>query len=276
MKIALLQMTSSETVAENLARCESLIEEAVRGGAKFIATPEVTNCIASSRARLAEELAYEADDHFLKQMRSCAQSHGVWILLGSLGVKSEKVEGKFANRSLLIAQDGEVKARYDKIHMFDVTLSETESYRESKTYEAGDKAVLAQTEFGKIGLTICYDLRFPKLHRALAQAGAQILFVPAAFAIPTGEAHWHSLLRARAIENGAFVIAPAQTGLHYEKGGKARRTYGHSLIVDPWGRVLLDAGTAEGVYFAEIDLSEVQKARQRVGSLGQERVFTGP
>ncbi len=276
MKLALVQMTSTQDPQENLAECEGFVREAASRGAEFVLTPEVTNCIAASRKRLADVLFEEADDPFLKRMRAVAAECSVWLLLGSLGVKSESVEGKFANRSFLIAPDGEIIARYDKIHMFDVEISDTEKYRESNSYERGDKAVVAQTPFAKIGLTICYDVRFPHLYRTLAQNGAEIITVPAAFAQTTGEAHWHTLLRARAIETGAFIIAPAQTGLHYSENGKDRRTFGHSMVVAPWGEIILDAGTEKGVFLTDIDLSEVTKARRRIGSLTQLSEFEAP
>lgn len=276
MRAALVQLTSSEDPAENLQKCENMVLEAAQGAAKFVLTPEVTNCIASSKQDLARKLSFEADDPVLQRMREMSAEHGIWLLLGSLGVKSETAEGMFANRSFLLRPDGEIEARYDKIHMFDVDISETESYRESKTYKRGHRAVVAQTDFARIGMTICYDLRFPHLYRAIAQAGAEILTVPSAFAVPTGKAHWESLLRARAIENGTFVLAPAQTGLHYEKDGKERRTYGHSMVVDPWGQVLLNAHEGEGVHFVDIDLSEVEKSRRRIGSLTQLSTFEDP
>lgn len=276
MKTALVQMTSTEDPAANLAACEALVIEAVAQGAKFILTPEVSNCIAPSKSILLEALSYEESDPFLARMREIATQSQVWILIGSLGVKSDEIDGKFANRSVLIDPQGAIVARYDKIHMFDVDISEGESYRESDTYERGDNAILAATDFGKIGMSICYDLRFPHLFRTLAQAGAEILTIPAAFAETTGKAHWHALLRARAIENGAYVIAPAQTGFHYAKNGKERRTYGHSLAVSPWGDVLVDAGTDVGVSYFNLDLENVKNARDRIGSLTQQSKFEAP
>ncbi|WP_438990162.1 carbon-nitrogen hydrolase family protein [Lentibacter sp.] len=276
MKTALVQMTATEDPKGNLSVCKAFVLEAVENGAKFILTPEVSNCIAPSKAELSSLLYYEQDDPFLAEMKNLAASYKVWILIGSLGVKSETKDGKFANRSFLIDPTGSILATYDKIHMFDVDISESEHYRESATYERGNQAVLAKTEIGNIGLTICYDLRFPHLYRTLAQAGAEILTVPAAFAQTTGKAHWHALLRARAIENGAYVIAPAQTGLHYTKNGKERRTYGHSLVVSPWGEVLVDAGEEIGLTYFDCDLAEVSKARARVASLSQSSVFAGP
>jgi predicted amidohydrolase len=194
-----------------------------------------------------------------------------------LAVLTHDADGRFANRSFLIGPDGAIIARYDKIHMFDVDVSPTESYRESQGYRPGDRAVLAQTPFGMLGMTICYDVRFAALYRRLAQAGAQILTIPAAFNHITGAAHWEVLLRARAIETGCFVLAPAQTGFHVEtSGGKGRRTWGHSMVVAPWGEVVVDAGTDPGVYFADIDLAQVAAARARVPSLTHDRAIGGP
>lgn len=276
MKTALVQMTTTEDPKDNLSVCKAYVLEAVENGAKFILTPEVSNCIAASKTALSSLLHYEQDDPFLSEMQNLAATHKVWVLIGSLGVKSETTDGKFANRSFLIDTSGSIVATYDKIHMFDVDISETEYYRESATYQSGNRAVLAKTAIGNIGMTICYDLRFPHLYRALSQAGADILTVPAAFAQTTGQAHWHALLRARAIENGAYVIAPAQTGLHYTKNGKERRTYGHSLAVSPWGEVLVDAGEESGLTYFDFDLTEVTKARSRVASLSQSSAFEGP
>lgn len=276
MKVALVQMTSGDDPDANLASCEAFVRDAVANGAEFVLTPEVCNCIAPNKGALSKLLHYESDDPFLARMKSLAAELAVWLLIGSIAVKSEIHEGKFANRSILIDRNGKVVARYDKIHMFDVDISETESYRESKTYAAGHQAVLAQTDFAKIGMTICYDLRFPHLYRSLAQAGAQILTVPAAFAVPTGKVHWETLLRARAIETGAFVLAPAQTGTHYEKDGKLRQTYGHSMVVSPWGEVILDSDTSQGVFVVDLELSLVEKTRKRVGSISQVSEFETP
>jgi predicted amidohydrolase len=193
-----------------------------------------------------------------------------------LGVLTHDADGRFANRSFLIAPTGDIAARYDKIHMFDVNVSETEVYRESAGYRPGAEAVLAETPFAKIGMTVCYDVRFPHLYRRLAQVGAQIITVPAAFNHITGAAHWHVLLRARAIETGCFVLAPAQTGFHPETNGKGRNTYGHSLAIAPWGEILADAGTEPGVTFVDLDLAAVTRARARVPSLSHDREFTGP
>lgn len=273
MKAALVQLNSGEDPQENLKAALSFVSEAADNGAHFVLTPEVSNCIASSRKKQFEILRNEADDPFLKAMLALAAEKQIWLLIGSLGVRCEDSDDRLANRSFLIAPDGSIKAKYDKIHMFDVDISDSERYRESDTYRPGNKAVLAQTDFGMIGMTVCYDVRYPQLYRTLAQEGAEILTVPAAFAQTTGEAHWETLLRARAIENGAYIIAPAQTGVHYVKNGVERRTFGHSLAISPWGEVLVDGGTEVGVSYFDIDMSHVAKARSRVNSLGQGRAF---
>jgi predicted amidohydrolase len=221
-------------------------------------------------------LTSEADDPVLAGLRAEAGALGLWLLIGSLGLKTGDPDGRFANRSFLVAPDGEVRARYDKIHMFDVDVSETETYRESAGYRPGEEAVTADTPWGKLGLTVCYDVRFPYLHRALAKAGAKILTVPAAFSPVTGAAHWEILLRARAIETGCWVLAPAQTGQHRLTEGKPRTTWGHSMVVAPWGEVVRDAGTAPGLDYADIDMGAVDTARARVPSLTHDRPFRGP
>jgi deaminated glutathione amidase len=220
-------------------------------------------------------LDMEEGDPTLAALRDQAAKAGIWLLIGSLAVKTRDSDGRFANRSFLIAPDGGIAARYDKIHMFDVNVSEAEVYRESAAYRPGSQAVVAQTSFAKIGMTVCYDVRFPKLYRHLAQAGAEILTVPAAFNHVTGAAHWEMLLRARAVETGCFVLAPAQTGFHTEPltQGKGRRTHGHSLTISPWGEVLADGGTDPGVTFVDLDLAEVAKARARIPSLSHDRDF---
>jgi predicted amidohydrolase len=269
-------MTSPDDPAANLAQAAGLVSRAIAGGAQFVLTPECTNMLSSNRAHQAAQIVAEEDDPTLAALRSQAAAGGIWLLIGSLGVQSGDADARFANRSFLIAPDGAIAARYDKIHMFDVNVSETEIYRESAAYRPGDRAVVAQTPFGGVGMTVCYDLRFGHLHRALAQAGAQILTVPAAFNHITGAAHWEVLLRARAIENGAFVLAPAQTGFHAEAGGKGRRTYGHSLAIAPWGEVLADGGTDPGVTLVDLDLTQVADARGRVPSLQHDRGFDAP
>ncbi|MFW8593863.1 carbon-nitrogen hydrolase family protein [Cribrihabitans neustonicus] len=276
MRAALLQMTSSDDPAENLEMVKRMMEEAVRGGAELVLTPEVTNCVSTSRSHQNAVLCHEDDDPVLAGLRAEAARHEVWLLIGSLALKTQGPDGRFANRQFLIAPDGSIQARYDKIHMFDVEVTPEETYRESDGFRPGTEAVLAQTPLGRIGMTICYDVRFPHLHRALAKGGAQILTVPAAFSHVTGAAHWHVLLRARAIETGCFVLAPAQTGKHSASKGQNRRTYGHSLVVAPWGEVLADGGTEPGVVFADIDLDKVQDARGRVPALTHDREFDGP
>lgn len=276
MRIALVQLTVGDDPAENLPETLALVRAAAAGGAAFVLTPECTNALSSNRDHQRRVLHAEADDPTLAALQAEAKALGIWLLIGSLGVLTQDADGRFANRSFLIGPDGAIAARYDKIHMFDVNLTETEVYRESAGYRPGAQAVLADTPLGKIGMAVCYDLRFPHLFRRLAQAGAQILTVPAAFNHLTGQAHWETLLRARAIETGCFVLAPAQTGFHPETQGKGRRTHGHSLAIAPWGEVLADAGEEPGVTFAEIDLAEVERARARVPSLSHDRSFDGP
>lgn len=267
---ACVQLRSTGDVAENIRQTSAFVREAAAGGARFIATPENTNIMAQdNRAKLAATFD-EADDPSLPAFTALAKELNVWLLIGSLHIKVS--DNKTANRSFLLAPDGTVRARYDKIHLFDVTVATGESYRESSQVEGGHEAVLADTEFGAFGVTVCYDLRFPQLYRRLARKGAFAFTIPSSFTVPTGEAHWHVLLRARAIENGAFVIAPAQGGLH----ANGRKTYGHSMIVGPWGEVLAEAGTEPGVIFAEINPALSAEARSRVPSLEHDREFTSP
>ncbi|MEW2919491.1 carbon-nitrogen hydrolase family protein [Ruegeria sp. ANG10] len=276
MKSALLQITSSDDPAENLEMVRAMMAEAAGQGARFILTPEVTNCVSTSTTRQRDVLQHEEDDQTLAGLRDQAAALGIWLLIGSLAIKTHDADGRFANRSFLIDPHGQIVARYDKIHMFDVQVSESETFRESKNYRPGDKAVLAKTDFGTVGMTICYDIRFPHLYAALAQAGAQILTIPAAFSPVTGAAHWESLLRARAIETGCWVLAPAQTGEHPKTRGRTRHTYGHSMVVAPWGEVVVDAGGDPGIHFFDIDDSSVSEARRRVPSLTHVRPFDGP
>lgn len=276
MRAGLVQLNVGDDPAVNLPVTVDLVRRAVSGGAGFVLTPECTNALSGNRAHQRSVLRHEADDPTLAALRDEAARAGVWLLIGSLGVLTHDADGRFANRSFLIGPGGEIVARYDKIHMFDVNVSETEIYRESAGYRPGATAVLADAGFAKIGMTVCYDLRFAHLFRHLAQAGAQILTVPAAFNHITGAAHWEVLLRARAIETGCFVLAPAQTGFHAETAGKGRRTFGHSLAIAPWGEVLADAGTDPGVTLVDLDLSQVVTARARVPSLSHDREFTGP
>jgi predicted amidohydrolase len=269
-KAACIQLRSSDDVAENIRETVRLVREAAARGASFIATPENTTLMApDGGAKLAQSFD-EANDPALPVFSALAKELNVWLLIGSVAIKVS--DSKTANRSFLFAPDGEVAARYSKIHLFDVALASGEVYRESNTVAGGGEAVVADTALGTIGLTICYDVRFPQLYRRLAQKGAFLFTVPSAFTVPTGEAHWHVLLRARAIENGAFVIAPAQGGLH----ANGRKTYGHSLIISPWGEVLAEAGTDPGVIMAEIDPTLSQQARAKVPNLQHDRAFTGP
>ena len=276
MRAGLVQMTSSDRPEENCAQARDLIRQAVAGGAEFVLTPEVTNCVSSDRDHQNAVLRHERDDATLTSLRDEAAQAGIWLLIGSLALKTHDEDGRFANRSFLIGPDGGIVARYDKIHMFDVTISETESYRESAGYRPGSRAVVAETPFATLGLSVCYDVRFPYLYRRLAQAGAQVLTVPAAFNDTTGAAHWEVLLRARAIETGCWVLAPAQTGFHPASAGKPRRTHGHSLAVAPWGEVVADGGTDPGVTYADIDLAKVARARGSVPSLTHDRDVEGP
>lgn len=276
MRAALVQLTVGDTPAENLPGTLAYIRAAASAGARFILTPECTNALSSSREHQRRMFHREADDPTLAALCAEAGALGVWLLVGSLGLLTDDPDGRFANRSILIGPDGAVRARYDKIHMFDVNVSETEVYRESAGYRPGNRAVLTEVEGVPLGMTVCYDLRFPALYRRLAQAGAQILTVPAAFNHLTGAAHWEVLLRARAIETGCFVLAPAQTGFHPETGGKGRRTHGHSLAVAPWGEVLADGGIDPGLTLVDLDLAEVARARGRVPSLSHDRNFEGP
>ncbi|MFB2532022.1 carbon-nitrogen hydrolase family protein [Paracoccus sp. p4-l81] len=276
MTAALVQLSVGDDPAANLPVTRDLIRQAAAQGAGFVLTPECTNLISSDRAHQAAVLRPEGEDATLAALRDEARAAGIWLLIGSLALKAEDGDGRFANRSLLIAPDGSVAARYDKIHMFDVDVSETERYRESAAYRPGDRAVLAPQLLGGLGMTICYDLRFPHLFRALAQAGAQAIAVPAAFNDTTGAAHWEPLLRARAIETTCYVLAPAQCGSHGDHDGRTRRTHGHSLAVSPWGEVLADGGSEPGVTLVTLDPAEVARARGRVPSLTHDRPFQAP
>jgi len=268
VKVAIAQITSSDQPAENLATVLSLMNQAA--GQDILFLPEVTNCVSLDRAYQLQVLEPYDGNAFIAAICERARLLRLWVALGSVTVKTDGDDGRFANRSVMINAQGKIVAFYDKIHMFDVTLSDTERYHESKGYRPGAEAAVVQTPWAELGLSICYDLRFAALHRALAHAGAKVLSVPSAFARATGEAHWHVLLRARAIETGCFVIAAAQTGVH---SGSGRETFGHSLIVGPWGEVILDAGLEIGLHFATLDLGEVDRARARVASLQHDRPF---
>lgn len=276
MKAALLQLNVCDDPVQNLPRTIEMVRDAADMGAEIILTPEVTNCVSTSRDHQRAVLRTEDTDETLAALRDVARDKSVHILIGSLALKTDDPDGRFANRSFLISPRGDILARYDKIHMFDVEISNTETYRESSGYRPGTQAVVAQAGFGSLGMAICYDMRFPKLADALVSAGAQILTFPSAFSPVTGAAHWHSLLRARAIEGGVWVIAPAQTGTHSGAQHKTRSTYGHSLVVDPWGEVILDAGTAPGIYVFDLNLEKVAEARRRIPSRDNARPFDGP
>lgn len=274
---ACIQFTAGPDPEPNLRTVSDLIRRAREAGADLIMTPEASNFIESGRRR-REKARSEADDPFLAGMRALALETGAWLLIGSLVIDPAGEPGatagerRLANRSFLVDSGGRVVARYDKIHMFDIDLPNGESYRESSAYRPGHTTVIAKTPWGRLGMSVCYDVRFPQLYRALAQAGADFLTVPSVFTVPTGSAHWHVLLRARAIENGCFVFAPAQWGEHTA----GRRSYGHSLIVDPWGEVLADAGEGVGFVTARIELSRTAEVRHMVPSLQHDRSFTPP
>jgi predicted amidohydrolase len=268
LRVALVQMCSGRDVARNLQDATALIREAAAGGARYVQTPEVTTLMELERKRLFEAAEPEHANAALNHFRTVAKDLGIWLHIGSMLVLTEDGE-KLANRSFVLSPAGDVVARYDKIHMFDVDLPNGETYRESKNYAPGDHAVVVETPWGGLGLAICYDLRFPHLFRALAQNGARFIALPAAFTRVTGEAHWVTLLRARAIEAQCFVFAAAQGGMH-EHG---RETFGHSLIVSPWGQILAEGGVQPSVIFADVELSAVDEARSRVPSLRHDRPF---
>ena len=269
LNIGLLQTTTGiDPAAEARWLADGIADLAARG-AQLIFTPEMSGLLDRDRARAAPHIVAEADNVVLAAVREAARAAGVWVQLGSLALKADGDDPRAVNRGFLIDDAGGIRARYAKIHLFDVALG-TESWRESAAYQPGTEAVVAATPWGALGLTICYDLRFPALHRALAEAGAQMISVPAAFTRPTGAAHWHVLLRARAIETGCFVIAAAQTGEHED----GRATWGHSLVVAPWGEVLLDMGEAPGDAVIGIDLAAVAAARAKVPALEHARPFT--
>ncbi len=264
---AMIQMRTGLKPEPSLEQATALIRDAVKQGAQYVQTPEVSNMMQQNRTALFEHLKSQDDDESLKAYRALAKDLGIHLHIGSLAVLA--TPDRAANRSFLIGPDGGVIASYDKIHMFDIDLGNGEIYRESANYQPGETAVITDLPWGRLGMTICYDLRFPALYRALAEAGASFLAIPSAFTKKTGEAHWHTLLRARAIENGCFVFAAAQGGLHENK----RETFGHSLIVAPWGEVLAEGGTQPGVILAEIDPSKVEAARKSVPSLQHGRRF---
>ena len=276
MRAALLQLTSGDEPDRNLGHTLDKVREAATAGAGFVLTPEVTNCVSTSRRQQQAVLQHEADDATLAALCDLTATLHIWLLIGSLALKTDAADGRFANRSFLVAPDGSVRARYDKIHMFDVDVSAEETYRESDGFLPGKRAVTAQTPFGTLGMTICYDLRFPHLYRSLAVAGAEILTVPSAFSPVTGAAHWTALLQARAIETGCYVLAPAQSGTHSAKFGKPRKTFGHSMAISPWGEILCDAGQEYPIVYVDLDLGQVSQARRRIPSLRHSCQFEGP
>ena len=267
MRIALLQMTSGIDPAVNAADMRHGITAAAANGAGMVFLPEMAGLIDRDRARAAASIHAEADDPVLASVRETAAVAGLWVHVGSLAVR--RADGRSANRSFVIDAAGAIRARYDKLHLFDVDLPTGESWRESAAYAPGDAAVVVDAPVGPLGLSICYDLRFPALYAALAAAGAEVLAIPAAFTRPTGAAHWHALMRARAIETGCFVVAAAQAGAHAD----GRTTYGHSLVIDPWGDVLLDMGEARGLGLAEIDPARVADVRARIPVLDHARAI---
>jgi deaminated glutathione amidase len=266
LRVGLVQMCSGLETAANVAEARRLVRRAAGDGAEFVATPEMTNVIEPRRAVLWEKVREEAEDPSVAALSALAHELGIWLSVGSLALRSGD---RLVNRSLLYAPDGRVAARYDKVHLFDVALPNGESYRESGSYDGGARAVSVDIGSIRLGLTICYDLRFPQLYLALANAGASVLAVPSAFTRVTGEAHWHVLLRARAIETGSFVLAAAQGGRH-ESG---RETYGHSLVIDPWGRILAEALDEPGIIVTEIDAQQAVEARRRIPALRHQRAI---
>jgi predicted amidohydrolase len=267
MRAAVLQMTSGIDPAANAAVIVDAVARAKGEGGDMLFTPEMAGYLDRDRDRARETLRREADDPVLAAVRDAAARHGLWVHLGSLPVKGERADGRWSNRSFMIDDSGEIRARYDKIHLFDVELATGESWRESAVYGPGEQVVAVDTPWARMGLSVCYDMRFPDLYRALTDAGATVLLIPAAFTVPTGQAHWHILLRARAIEGACFVIAAAQTGQHAD----GRETYGRSLIADPWGEVALDMGTQAGLAIADIDLSRIEEVRGRVPAIANRR-----
>jgi len=265
-RIALFQSNTGIDPAKNARALDQAVGEAAAGGAEILFTPEMSGLLDRDSARALKNLNREEDDRVLASCREAARRHGIWLHIGSLAVLVD--DGKVANRGFVVDREGNVRARYDKLHLFDVDLPTGESWRESNVYSPGQGVVLINgTPVGKLGLTICYDLRFPGLFARLAEADADVIAVPAAFTVPTGKAHWHVLLRARAIEAGLFVVAAAQVGRHED----GRQTFGHSLVIDPWGEVLLDMGEERGIGFADIDLARISDVRSRIPALNHRR-----
>ena len=274
-KGALLQISSTDEPKENLELINNMINSAAAKNVEFVALPETANCISNSNLHKETVLQTEKEDITLASLTEVAKKKSIYILIGSLAIKQGKPKNKFLNRSFLINPSGSIIAKYDKLHMFDAAISASEEHIESASFVAGKNAKIISTAIGKFGLSICYDVRFPHLYRGLSQRGAQLLTVPAAFTVPTGKAHWEILLRARAIENGAFVIAPAQSGTHNFTGGGYRKTYGHSMVVDPWGNILVNAKQSTGtIAYFTCDLSKVKSARSKLPSLTHDCKFS--
>lgn len=269
MRAAIFQSCTCIDPAESARALDAAIVEARAAGAEMLFTPEMSGLLDRDRKRAAQHLATQADDRVLAAVREAAARTGLWVHLGSLALRGDAGDGddRLVNRGFVIDGDGEIRAYYDKIHLFDVDLPTGESWRESASYRPGERAVVAETPWGRLGLSICYDLRFPDLFRTLSDAGAQILAIPAAFTVPTGAAHWHVMMRARAIEAGCWVISAAQTGRHAD----GRETFGHSLAIDPWGAIALDMGDATGLGYADIDIGRVDEVRSRVPALMHRR-----
>ncbi|TVV73294.1 carbon-nitrogen hydrolase family protein [Sphingomonas solaris] len=272
MRAAVFQSRTGIDPVANATRLCTAVAEAAAQGADMLFTPEMSNLLDRNRARAAGYLADQAHDRVLAEVREAAARAGIWVHLGSIALAGERADGRLVNRAFVIDDTGAIRAHYDKLHLFDVDLASGESWRESAAYAPGEATVVVETPWAPIGLSICYDLRFPDLYRSLSDAGATVLAVPAAFTVPTGAAHWHVLLRARAIEAGAFVIAAAQAG-HHEDG---RATYGHSLVIDPWGEILLDMGDAEGIACIDLDLARVANVRARIPVLAHRRPIPAP
>ena len=270
-RIGMLQMTSGIDPAANAATVATAAKDAAALGATMLFAPEMAGLLDRDRKRAAEHVVVETANRYLSAIADAARAHGIWIHAGSVPVVDD-ADDRWRNRSIVFDDRGNIRARYDKIHLFDVDLPTGETWRESAAYAPGDRAVMLETPAGMLGLTICYDLRFPELFTALGMAGAEVVTVPAAFTVPTGEAHWHVLLRARAIELGAWVIAPAQSGLHAD----GRTTYGHSLVIDPWGSIVHDSGTAPGLAIVDIELDQVRDVRGRIPALKHRRAFALP
>jgi predicted amidohydrolase len=272
MKVALYQARTGINPEANAQALTEAVEQAAAGGALMLFTPEMSGLLDRDRKRARLHITDETSDPVLAAVREAARRWRLWINLGSLALNEGRADERLVNRGFVIDDKGEIRARYDKIHLFDIDLPSGESWRESAAYAPGESTTIVDTPLGPLGLSICYDLRFPDLYRALSDAGATVLSVPSAFTVPTGQAHWHVLLRARAIEAGAFVIAAAQVGEHED----GRRTYGHSLIVDPWGRVLLDMGEQQGIAFAEINPGQVEEVRGSLPAIRHRRSIARP